>query len=69
MGALAQREGELPTERDTPIVMVCNAGKTSMSSTLLLKAMGYRNVRSMTGGVTEWVGKGHPTQSTADGAC
>ncbi len=69
MGALARRDSELPTERDTTIVMVCNVGKTSMSSTLLLKAMGYRNVRSMTGGVTEWVGKGHPTQSTAVGAC
>ena len=68
MGTLAQRESELPTERDTPIVMVCNMGKTSLNSTLLLKSMSYRNVRSMKGGVTEWVRKGHPTQSTAVGA-
>ena len=68
MGALAQRASELPTDRDTPIIMVCNLGKTSLNSTLLLKSMGYRNVRSMKGGVTEWVRKGRPTQSTAVGA-
>ncbi len=68
MGALAQRESELPTERDTSIVMVCNMGKTSLNSTLLLKSMGYRNVRSMKGGLNEWVRKGHATESTVVGA-
>ena len=65
MAALAQGAGELPTDRDAQIIMVCNLGKSSKNSTLCLKSMGYRNVRSMKGGVTEWIRKGHPTQSTA----
>jgi rhodanese-related sulfurtransferase len=60
---LPRRTGDLPTERDTPIVMVCGIGKFSKSTVLYLKSMGYRNVRSMKGGVNEWVRKGHPTQS------
>ena len=65
--ALPQRTGELPDDRDTPIVMVCGIGKFSKNTVLYLKSMGYRNVRSMKGGVNEWVRKGHPTQSTDAG--
>ena len=65
---LAQRSGELPQERGAPIVMVCNIGKFSKHTTLYLKSMGYRNVRSMKGGLNEWVRKGHPTESDAVGA-
>ena len=62
------RAGELPSDRDAPIVMVCGIGKFSKHTTLYLKSMGYRNVRSMKGGLGEWVRKGHPTESTAVGA-
>ncbi len=64
-GELAQRAGELPADRDAAIVMVCGIGKFSKHTTLTLKSMGYRNVRSMKGGVNEWVRKGHPTESAA----
>ncbi len=60
--ALPRRTDELPGDRDAPIVMVCGIGKFSKSTVLYLKSMGYRNVRSMKGGVNEWVRKGHPTQ-------
>ena len=60
---LPQRADELPTDRDSPIVMVCGIGKFSKSTVLYLKSMGYRNVRSMKGGISEWVRKGQPTQS------
>ncbi len=62
---LARRTDELPSDRDAPLVMVCGIGKFSKHTTLYLKSMGYRNVRSMKGGLGEWVRKGHPTQSTA----
>ena len=58
---LPTRASELPTDRDAPIIMVCNIGKFSKYTTLLLKSMGYRNVKSMKGGLNEWVRKGHPT--------
>ena len=60
---LPTRANELPTDRDAPIIMVCNIGKFSKYTTLLLKSMGYRNVKSMKGGLNEWVRKGHPTVS------
>jgi rhodanese-related sulfurtransferase len=58
---LPTRASELPTDRDAEIVMVCNIGKFSKYTTLLLKSMGYRNVKSVKGGLNEWVRKGHPT--------
>ena len=63
LGELADRAAELPTDRDTPIVMVCGIGKFSKPTTLYLKSMGYRNVRSLKGGITEWVRKGQPVES------
>jgi cysteine synthase/rhodanese-related sulfurtransferase len=62
---LAGRSGELPEDRDALIIMVCGIGKFSKQTTLFLKSMGYRNVRSMKGGVNEWVRKGLPTESSA----
>ena len=62
---LSQRTGELPSNREAAIVMVCGIGKFSKPTTLYLKSMGYRNVRSLKGGMGEWVRKGHPTHSSA----
>ncbi|MFQ5413396.1 MAG: pyridoxal-phosphate dependent enzyme [Phycisphaerae bacterium] len=56
---------ELPEDRDASIVMVCGIGRYSKSTVLYLKSIGYRNVRSMKGGVNEWIRKGHPTESGA----
>ena len=63
--SLPDRIGELPTDREAPIVMVCGIGKFSKNTVLYLKSMGYRNARSMKGGINEWVRKGHPTESDA----
>lgn len=60
---LGQRAGELPDDRDTPIVTVCNIGKFSKHATLYLKSKGYRNVRSAKGGLDEWIRKGFETSS------
>lgn len=65
---LPGRANELPEDRDAAIVMVCNIGKFSKQTMLYLKSMGYRNVRSMKGGLNEWVRKGLATESTAVGA-
>ena len=54
----------LPDDRDAPVVMICNIGRYSKHTTLYLKSMGYRNVRSMKGGLNEWVRKGLSTEST-----
>jgi rhodanese-related sulfurtransferase len=41
--------------------MVCGIGKFSKPTTLFLKSLGYRNVRSLKGGFNEWVRKQLPT--------
>jgi len=56
-----ERIEELPGDRDAPIITVCNIGKFSKHVTLLLKSKGYRNVRSVKGGLNEWVRKGFET--------
>ncbi|HEX3729027.1 MAG TPA: pyridoxal-phosphate dependent enzyme [Opitutaceae bacterium] len=61
---LSQRKGELPADRGAPIVMVCNIGKDSKPATLFLKSLGYRNVRSLKGGLNEWVRKQQPTEKS-----
>ena len=63
---LSKRKAELPEDRDAPIIMVCGIGKFSKYTTLYLKSLGYRNVKSMKGGVGEWVRKGHPTRAAED---
>ncbi len=63
MQEIPQRVGEFPEDRQMPIVLVCGIGKFSKHWTLYLKSMGYRDVRSLKGGVSEWVRKGCPTQS------
>ena len=65
---LSQRKGDLPPDRDAPIVMVCGIGKFSKPTTLYLKSLGYRNVRSLKGGINEWVRKQLPTVSGAASA-
>jgi cysteine synthase/rhodanese-related sulfurtransferase len=62
---LSQRVGELPEDREAPIVTVCGIGKFSKNAVLYLKSLGFRNVRSLKGGVNEWVRKGHDL--TGDG--
>ncbi len=64
---LSERRDELPEDRDAAIVTVCNIGKFSKQATLYLKSMGYRNVRSLKGGLNEWVRKGLATESSAVG--
>jgi len=59
---LGARASELPEDRDAPIVMVCAIGRTSKETTLYLKSLGYRHVRNLKGGITEWMRKGQKTE-------
>ncbi len=58
---LADREKELPEDRDHPIVTVCTRGNLSLQGLLVLQSLGYRNVRSMNGGTVAWAEQGLPT--------
>ena len=55
---LADNHAGLPADLDAPILSVCQRGNASLSGLLFLKSLGYRNVRSMTGGTLAWREKG-----------
>ena len=50
----------LPADHDQPVLTICAAGTRSLYALLLLKAQGYRNVKSVTGGMGAWVDAGLP---------
>lgn len=52
----------LPADRRAPLVAICAAGKRSLYGMLLLKALGYQNVKTVAGGMGHWVEAGLPTQ-------
>jgi len=52
---------DLPAE-DTPIVLYCGTGGRSALAARVLESMGYRNVRSLAGGLTAWSAAGLPLE-------
>lgn len=52
----------LPVDLDAPVVTICAAGTRSLYALLLLKAQGYRDVKSVAGGMGAWVEAGLPTE-------
>jgi len=51
----------LPEDKSTPILTVCKIGERSLVGMLLLKAAGYKDVKSVRRGLDAWVGAGLPT--------
>jgi cysteine synthase/rhodanese-related sulfurtransferase len=54
----------LPEDKHTPLLAVCKVGERSLYGMLLLKALGYQNVKNIRGGLTAWVEAGLPTESS-----
>ncbi len=52
----------LPEDLETPILAVCKVGERSLYGMLLLKALGYQNVKNMKGGLNAWTELGYPTE-------
>jgi len=48
------------SHKQQPIVLVCRTGGRSALAALNLQRMGFSNVRSITGGIVEWVAAGLP---------
>lgn len=55
-------EAALPEDRDAQIVTLCKVGERSLQAMLILKALGYRQVRSVRGGIQAWAAAGLPTE-------
>ncbi len=55
----------LPEDLAAPVVAICKSGMRSTYAMLLLKAMGYQDVKNVKGGTDAWVAAGLPTTSGA----
>jgi adenylyltransferase/sulfurtransferase len=51
---LAQRMGELKGQENEKIVVHCKSGGRSMQFTQFLRQQGFKNVKSMAGGILLW---------------
>ena len=60
---LAARVPELPADRQTQILTVCERGNISLPAVLLLTSLGYQSVRSVSGGTSAWRQMGYATES------
>lgn len=52
--------GELPRDRDQPLLLMCAAGQRSLKAVGLLQGLGYRDVASVAGGFRRWQAEGLP---------
>ncbi|MFT7246296.1 MAG: rhodanese-related sulfurtransferase [Candidatus Azotimanducaceae bacterium] len=57
-GSIDQRANEL--DADKPVVLVCKMGQHSSAAGKKLKALGFENVRRLSGGMAEWNASGLP---------
>ena len=58
--SIEKRADELKAKKDSPIVIVCKMGQHSSAAGKKLKALGYENVRRLSGGMAEWTGASLP---------
>lgn len=63
LGELERRLGELNPEQ--PVVVVCRSGKRSAQGANLLQSKGFKDVRSLDGGLLAWEGAGLPLNRDA----
>jgi adenylyltransferase/sulfurtransferase len=47
-------KAEVDDDLDRPLVVYCHHGRRSLTATLMLRAAGFRNVRSLAGGIHLW---------------
>ncbi|MBN1373348.1 MAG: rhodanese-like domain-containing protein [Anaerolineaceae bacterium] len=59
LGELASRVNEVP--RDQTVVVMCRSGNRSQEGRDILKAAGFENVTSMSGGIIQWSAAGYET--------
>lgn len=46
--------------KESELILYCRGGYRSLLAAHNIKQMGYKNVHSMTGGITAWISAGYP---------
>lgn len=64
LAELPEYVSDIPQDRDTPVLTVCQRGNISLTGVLFLTSLGYRNARSITGGTDAWRERGFATESS-----
>ena len=62
LAELAKRMQELPSDREAKILTVCNRGNASLQGLLILKAAGFKNVKSLNKGTAGWIERGYEVE-------
>ncbi|QDZ23588.1 rhodanese domain-containing protein [Chloropicon primus] len=57
---LPNRDGELPKDKEAPVLVYCNSGRRSADVANTLLFMGYENVMNLEPGIKGWVKAGMP---------
>jgi rhodanese-related sulfurtransferase len=57
---IAGRQGELPSQRDSEIVLYCRSGRSSAIAATTLVGLGYTDVWNLDGGMIAWEDAGYP---------
>jgi rhodanese-related sulfurtransferase len=60
MRQLGARLAEIPTASDKPVLLICNTQNRSSATLSALREKGYKHVRFVQGGMSEWVRRGWP---------
>lgn len=60
MSVLGARLADIPNASDTPAYLICNTQNRSGKTLAALRQRGYKNVRYVKGGMSEWVKRGWP---------
>lgn len=60
MSQIGARLGEIPTATDQPVLLICNTQNRSGRTLAALRQQGYKNVRFVEGGMSEWHRRGWP---------
>lgn len=55
LGELQARAAQLPQEKGSTIVAICQSGARSQRAAAILSALGYHNVYSLDGGTLGWL--------------
>ena len=60
VSSIDARIGELDAYKDKPVVLVCKMGQHASATGRKLKALGFENVRRLSGGMAEWTANSLP---------
>lgn len=65
LDTIEEKKELLPRDPGEPIIVYCAIGMRSMRAVSKLAEMGYRNVHSMSGGISAWIAAGLPVVNEA----